>query len=119
MEDQRRAEQAKSQKIDKQIEEKAMLLLQKRLEEHYSLMMNFIRTKAEPTIFYLPSEHNPQTERRLEETRSAIRQKLESLKDHIREEVKDAGDASPRRASSTPTRRGGREEGRNDGGQVN
>merc|ERR1719393_874334 len=112
MEDQRRAEQAKSQKIDKQIEEKAMLLLQKRLEEHYSLMMNFIRTKAEPTIFYLPSEHNPQTEGRLEETRSAIRQKLESLKDHIREEekeeeeeVEDAGEASPRRASSTPTRR--------------
>merc|ERR1719217_889986 len=80
MEDQRRAEQAKSQKIDKQIEEKAMLLLQKRLENHYSLMMNFIRTKAEPTIFYLPAKHTKDTEAMLEETRAALHHKIDSLK---------------------------------------
>merc|ERR1712050_619810 len=57
-----------------------LLLLQKRLEGHYSLMMNYIRTKAEPTIFYLPAKQTKETEFALEETRAAIKHKIASLK---------------------------------------
>jgi len=64
-------------------EAKEMHALQRRLESHYSSMKNFIRTKAEPTIFYLPAKHNTQSQRQLEETRSAISQKIASLKVHL------------------------------------
>merc|ERR1712137_1421636 len=43
-------------------------------------MMNFIRTKAEPTIFYLPAKHTKDTDHVLEETRAAIKHKIASLK---------------------------------------
>mmetsp|Transcript_58757 Transcript_58757/g.177601 ORF Transcript_58757/g.177601 Transcript_58757/m.177601 type:complete len:308 (-) Transcript_58757:12-935(-) len=79
-EQQKREEEAKAKEIDKAIEEKELLLLQKRLEAHYSLMMNFIRTKAEPTIFYLPAKHTKDTEQMLKETRAAIKHKIASLK---------------------------------------
>merc|ERR1712216_174924 len=51
-------EESRLYEIDKIIQQKETELLQGRLENHYSLMMNFIRTKAEPTIFYLPVKHN-------------------------------------------------------------
>lgn len=84
---QRREEEEKAMQIDKLIEEKDMRLLQSRLESHYGDMMNFIRTKAEPTIFYLPAKHTRESEQALEETRAAIRQKIASLK--AVEEVRD------------------------------
>merc|ERR1712187_28926 len=70
-EQQKKDEELKMSMIEKQIEEKELLLLQRRLERHYSLMMNFIRTQAEPTIFFLPAKHNKETEGKLEETRAA------------------------------------------------
>jgi len=79
-EQQRREEELKVAQIEKNIEEKEILLLQRRLEGHYSLMMNFIRTKAEPTIFYLPAKHTKDTDHVLEETRAAIKHKIASLK---------------------------------------
>merc|ERR1719329_1855442 len=79
-ENQQKEEEAKVQMMEKQIEEKELLLLQLRLEKHYGLMMNFIRTKAEPTIFYLPAKHTKETESMLEETRDAIKHKITSLK---------------------------------------
>merc|ERR1719409_913108 len=69
--------------IEKQIAEKELLLLQRRLESHYSLMMKFIRTQAEPTIFFLPTKHNKETEAKLEDTRGAIKKKIASLKTHL------------------------------------
>jgi len=60
-----------------------MRALQRRLETHYSSMKNFIRTRAEPTIFYLPAKHNAETQKQLEETRSAINHKITSLKVHL------------------------------------
>merc|ERR1712136_673340 len=77
---QKREEESRAAAIDKKIEEKELLLLQKQLEAHYSRMMNFIRTKAEPTIFFLPAKHTSETERMLEETREAIRHKVASLR---------------------------------------
>merc|ERR1740121_538741 len=46
-------------------------------------MMNFIRTQAEPTIFYLPASHNDKTKAQLAETREAIKQKISSLKGQL------------------------------------
>lgn len=77
---QKKEEEAKALQIDKTIEEMEMLLLQRRLESHYSLMMNFIRTKAEPTILYLPAKHTKGTEQALQEMRVAIKHKIASLK---------------------------------------
>merc|ERR1712232_369034 len=84
-------EEAKMAAIEKQIEEKELLLLQRRLESHYSLMMNFIRTQSEPTIFFLPAKHNKETEAKLEDTRAAIKHKIASLKVQL-QPLPDAGD---------------------------
>jgi hypothetical protein len=64
-------------------EAKELRALQRRLEAHYSSMKNFIRTQAEPTIFYLPAKHNSETRKQLEETRAAISSKIASLKVHL------------------------------------
>ena len=81
LEVERKEEQAKMAWIEKELEKKELLLLQNKLSHHYSLMMNFIGTKAEPTIFYLPAKHSSQTEAALEETRALVRQKIKSLKE--------------------------------------
>jgi len=67
-----------------------MVLLQRRLEGHYAHMKNFIRTQAEPTIFYLPARHTPATGKALKETRLAIEQKIRSLKVHLQYRDADA-----------------------------
>jgi len=92
----KKEEEAKVVEIDKSIEEMECLLLQKRLEGHYSLMMNFIRTKAEPTIFYLPAKHTKDTEHSLEETRAAIKHKVASLKVQLRADETQASEDSLR-----------------------
>merc|ERR1712151_868595 len=68
---------------------KELVLLQKRLEGHYGLMMNFIRTKSEPTIFYLPAKHIKATTTLLEDTRTAIKRKIGSLKYELQPEEDD------------------------------
>merc|ERR1711972_1120282 len=90
-EQQKKDEELKMSMIEKQIEEKELLLLQRRLESHYSLMMNFIRTQAEPTIFFLPAKHNKETEAKLEDTRAAIKHKIASLKVQL-QALPDGGD---------------------------
>ena len=57
--------------------------LEVRLAEHYSHMMNFIRTKVEPILFYLPAKHNSESQRCLEETQKTIRRKIEMLPTHL------------------------------------
>merc|ERR1712083_324533 len=87
-----------------------MILLQRRLEGHYTHMKNFIRTQAEPTIFYLPVKHTPETEQFLEETRAAIDEKIRSLKTHLQRPVEKVvslavqapGDALGAQASEEP-----------------
>eukprot|EP00440_Ansanella_granifera_P061773 gb/GFBE01066971.1/.p1 GENE.gb/GFBE01066971.1/~~gb/GFBE01066971.1/.p1 ORF type:complete len:322 (+),score=127.63 gb/GFBE01066971.1/:1-966(+) len=93
-------ETAKVAEIEKQIAEKEVLLLQRRLENHYSLMMNFIRTKAQPTIFFLPAKHTRDTEKMLEETRSAIKHKISSLKVSIQQDEEPEDPEEARRASA-------------------
>jgi len=64
--------------------EREAQLLHQRLQGHYTHMKGFIRTQAEPTIFYLPAKHTPETERALNETRTAIEQKIRALRAHLR-----------------------------------
>merc|ERR1719215_2045344 len=103
-EQQRREEEAKDREIERAIEEKEMLLLRRRLESHYSLMLNFIRTKAEPTIFYLPAKHTEETKASLEETNEAIKHKIASLKVQLQpmpeEEVEASTEEDAARASA-------------------
>lgn len=87
-------EEEKCTAIEKAIEEKEGLLLQRRLESHYGSMLNFIRTKTEPTIFFLPAKHVKETEKALEETRVAIKHKLASLKAQCKPE--DSEEAAAR-----------------------
>lgn len=76
-------EQARVLEIEKQIEQKEVLLLQRRLENHYSLMMNFIRTEVSPPIFFLPAKHTRDTEKQLEATRAGIKGKIAALKHQL------------------------------------
>ena len=57
--------------------------LESRLAEHYSHMMNFIRTRAEPILFYLPAKHTPETQKCLEETQETISRKIQVLAAHL------------------------------------
>mmetsp|Transcript_77734 Transcript_77734/g.140259 ORF Transcript_77734/g.140259 Transcript_77734/m.140259 type:complete len:368 (-) Transcript_77734:131-1234(-) len=93
-------ESEKLKEIEKTIAEKELVLLQLRLESHYSLMMNFIRTKAQPTIFFLPAKHTRDTEKLLEETRSAIKHKIASLKVQLQQTEEDADPEEAMRAKA-------------------
>lgn len=77
----RRATEAKA---DRAAQEKETQYLEKRLERHYTAMKNFIRTRAEPTVFYLPKKHTSKTQGRLDETKDAVEQKIKALKVHLR-----------------------------------
>lgn len=63
--------------------------LRKRLENHYGRMRHFIRTRAEPTIFYLPAKQTNLTTELLDDTRQAIDSKIDSLKETIKESEED------------------------------
>jgi len=89
--DRRRGKEPKGRDSGKKSQEKEMVQLQRRLEAHYGLMKHFIRTRAEPTIFYLPVKHTPKTKRFLEETKAAIQQKIVSLKSHLQTSKVGAG----------------------------
>merc|ERR1712039_665600 len=96
----RQEQHARIRQIDKAIEAKELLLLQKQLEGHYGHMMNFIRTKSEPTIFYLPAKHIKATESLLADTRSAIKRKIGSLKYELQPEEEDDETAARRSAAA-------------------
>ncbi|CAJ1457427.1 unnamed protein product, partial [Effrenium voratum] len=86
-------EQAKVTEIEKQIEEKEVLLLQRRLENHYSLMMNFIRTEVQPPIFFLPAKHTRDTEKQLDATRADVKGKIAGLKAQFKAQQEEAAAA--------------------------
>ncbi|CAE7655367.1 unnamed protein product [Symbiodinium pilosum] len=93
-------EQAKAAEIEKQIEEKEVLLLQRRLENHYSLMMNFIRTEVQPTIFFLPAKHTRDTEKQLEESRDVLKNKIATLRMQFRHEASKSASAAAAEADA-------------------
>lgn len=84
---------------DKELQE-----LHLRLSEHYSYMQHFIRTRTEPTIFYLPAKHTPATEKLLEESKAVVEQKLSILAKTLGvEAIVDVDDAeSDEQPKATP-----------------
>ena len=46
---------------------------------HDKLLLGYIKTKATPPIFYLPTEHTSKTEALLKETKSAIEGKRTNI----------------------------------------
>jgi len=77
----------------RRLQARQMKLLHQRLNKHYSHMRNFIRTKNEPAIFFLPKKHNSVTLQLLQETRDDIDRKLEMLKeDFCADDPYDRGD---------------------------
>lgn len=81
---------AKRRKVDAHkgvgTEEEERIALQQRLEIHYSTMKNFIRTRTEPTIFFLPAKHNKKSLKELQDTRETIDHKIASLGAHLQGE---------------------------------
>ena len=45
-------------------------------EKQTKQLMNFIRTKAKPHLYYTPKRHHPNSDKRLRETRSVLQGKL-------------------------------------------
>jgi len=73
--------------VQREITAKELELLKLNLENHYTRMMNFIRTRSEPTLFWLPSVHCDQSRALQEETRAAIEHKIESLNEQFAAEL--------------------------------
>ena len=46
---------------------------------HDRQLLGYIKTKATPSIFYLPTEHTQKTKQLLEETKSAIEGKMSTV----------------------------------------
>jgi len=77
------AEQRQRDEALRRLQAREMQFLNQRLNKHYNHMRNFIRTKSEPTIFFLPKKHNPVTLQLLQDTRDDIDRKLEILKEDL------------------------------------
>jgi len=69
--------------VQREITVKELELLKLNLETHYTRMTNFIRTRAEPTLFWLPAIHCEESRTVQEETRAAIEHKIESLNEQF------------------------------------
>lgn len=78
-EKERERDREKEKALDKERQEGELKAMYKRLARHYECMGHFIRTKVEPTIFYLPAQHNSKTRKLLAETQDAIAGKVKGL----------------------------------------
>lgn len=60
------------------------LCLRYQLEIHYTIMQGFIKTTAEPTLFWVPRVHNEETRNLQKETAAQIEKKIKSLHEQLR-----------------------------------
>eukprot|EP01055_Gregarina_sp_Pseudo9_P003580 Gregarina_sp_Pseudo_9__3579@NODE_373_length_3017_cov_31_577233_g352_i0_p2_GENE_NODE_373_length_3017_cov_31_577233_g352_i0NODE_373_length_3017_cov_31_577233_g352_i0_p2_ORF_typecomplete_len295_score62_32Pinin_SDK_memA/PF04696_13/5_7e02Pinin_SDK_memA/PF04696_13/2_8e03Pinin_SDK_memA/PF04696_13/2_2e17GIT_CC/PF16559_5/1_3e02GIT_CC/PF16559_5/0_00064GIT_CC/PF16559_5/2_8e02Prp19/PF08606_11/4_2e02Prp19/PF08606_11/0_15MAM1/PF10434_9/0_22PG_binding_2/PF08823_11/3_1PG_binding_2/PF08823_11/69Hamartin/PF04388_ len=60
------------------------LCLRCQLEIHYTIMQGFIKTTAEPTLFWVPRVHNEETRNLQQETAAQIEKKIRSLHEQLR-----------------------------------
>eukprot|EP00914_Ancora_sagittata_P003094 GHVO01006432.1.p1 GENE.GHVO01006432.1~~GHVO01006432.1.p1 ORF type:complete len:104 (-),score=14.82 GHVO01006432.1:267-554(-) len=72
-------------RVEREITLKETQLLRLNLETHYKRMAQFIRTRAEPTIFWMPAEHNERTQLLQDETAAQIESKIKHLVTHLPE----------------------------------
>lgn len=52
-------------------------------------MMNFIMTKSEPPVFFLPMSHNGKSRKRLDETRAKLKEHMKKMKENYELDVHD------------------------------
>ncbi|GAB0088602.1 PININ [Sergentomyia squamirostris] len=79
----------KKQQVQIRMLEQKMTKLQelKEWEESHKPLMNFIKTKSKPHLFYRPKILCKRTERRLTESRTEIEKTLEKKKESVQEEI--------------------------------
>ncbi|XP_055932589.1 pinin-like [Argiope bruennichi] len=58
-------------------------------EKNQRDMLNFIKTKTKPHLFYGPSKHSPESEKRLEETRTEILESIQQHKEKMEKELQE------------------------------
>ncbi|CEL95988.1 unnamed protein product [Vitrella brassicaformis CCMP3155] len=118
-EDRRASDQQRLSELARELHKKELELRNEKLSIHFSKMRNFIKTRAQPTIFYLPAKHNGVTERLLTDTKMAIERKLEALKQIDESELETYGGPapSPRAAAAAAAGDETMEEGEQSNGQ--
>mmetsp|Transcript_19139 Transcript_19139/g.46155 ORF Transcript_19139/g.46155 Transcript_19139/m.46155 type:complete len:245 (-) Transcript_19139:255-989(-) len=93
--DRRASDQQRLSELARELHKKELRELNEKLSIDYSKMRNFIRTEAEPEIFYLPAKHNGVTKRKLADTEMLIERKLECLKQIDESELEAYGGPAP------------------------
>ncbi|KAF4680265.1 hypothetical protein FOZ60_013774 [Perkinsus olseni] len=78
-EERRKQDRERLEQVLKEMEAKKIELLKIRLQSHYKQMTGFIRTNAQPSVFYLPKHHNSESKELLEQTKQQIEQKIASI----------------------------------------
>lgn len=76
--------------LRQQIAEKDAELLKAKLKSHYAHMAAFVRTRHEPSIFWMPSKHNSVTRELQETTALEIQAKLRMLDEEFAKEMTSA-----------------------------
>ena len=82
----RRKQQAKLRRLEHKME---LVQIHDDWEGQTRKLMNFIRTKAKPHLFYLPKMHTPASEKRLEETGKVLEGIISDRRKHLEEEIED------------------------------
>merc|ERR1739838_280008 len=72
-------------RIEIAVEERKLMRL--KLEDHYTPMMNFLRTDTVPSLFYMPRKLNRVMDDLVEDTKAKIESKIESLRGEFDEEA--------------------------------
>eukprot|EP01068_Selenidium_serpulae_P012949 Selendium_serpulae@DN5901_c0_g1_i1.p1 len=83
LKDQTEKDRSRIREVAREIAKFEVELLRQNLVNHYEQMTNFIRTKTEPPLFWLPAVPNSATRQLQKETRTAIETKIESLQNNI------------------------------------
>ncbi|KAF4516855.1 hypothetical protein B566_EDAN006250 [Ephemera danica] len=85
------AERKRKQLEIRRIEMKLLRMKeQEEWEAKQMLLVNFIKTKSKPAIFYLPKIHTPQTLKLLAETKTFVEKTIEAKRQHLQEELEQS-----------------------------
>lgn len=72
-------------------------------EEAHEKMLNFMKTKAMPPIFFLPTSHTPVSKQYFEEARKELKALLDLKKAELDADLKEIEDSYQKNADSVPT----------------
>ncbi|KAI1284854.1 Pinin [Halotydeus destructor] len=86
----RRQKQAEIRRVEHKMER---VELQQEWEKSHQHLGGFIRTKAKPFLFYLPKEHNDETEKRLQDTKDKYRLIIAEKRAKVQKELSEIDDS--------------------------